>query len=44
MDMRDFLVEKMGLSEADINAIQAKGDETARIQWMKELSCADAGE
>jgi 23S rRNA pseudouridine1911/1915/1917 synthase len=44
LDMRDFLVEKMGLSEADINAIQAKGDETARIQWMKELSCADAGE
>ena len=44
LDMRDFLVEKMGLSEADINVIQAKGDETARIQWMKELSCADAGE
>jgi 23S rRNA pseudouridine1911/1915/1917 synthase len=44
MDMRDFLVEKMGLSEADINAIQAKGDEAARIQWMKELSCANAGE
>jgi len=44
LDMRDFLVEKMGLSEADINAIQSKGDETARIQWMKELSCADAGE
>ena len=44
LDMRDFLVEKMGLSEADIIAIQAKGDETARIQWMKELSCADAGE
>lgn len=44
LDMRDFLVEKMGLAEADINAIQAKGDETARIQWMKELSCADAGE
>ena len=44
LDMRDFLVEKMGLSEADINAIQAKGDETARIQWMKELSCADAAE
>lgn len=44
LDMSDFLVEKMGLSEADINAIQAKGDETARIQWMKELSCADAGE
>jgi 23S rRNA pseudouridine1911/1915/1917 synthase len=44
LDMSDFLVEKMGLSEADINVIQAKGDETARIQWMKELSCADAGE
>ena len=44
LDMRDFLVEKMGLAEADINAMQAKGDETARIRWMKELSCADAGE
>jgi len=44
VDMRDFLLEKMGFSEAEINAMQAKGDETARIRWMKELSCADAGE
>ena len=44
LDMRDFLFEKMGFSEAEINAMQAKGDETARIRWMKELSCADAGE
>ena len=44
LDMRDFLLEKMGFSEAEINAMQAKGDETARIWWMKELSCADAGE
>ena len=44
LDMRDFLFEKMGFSEAEINAMQAKGDETARIWWMKELSCADAGE
>ncbi|OUW36589.1 MAG: hypothetical protein CBD35_05815 [Verrucomicrobia bacterium TMED175] len=44
VDMRDFLLEKMGFSEAEINAMQAKGDETARIWWMKELSCADAGE
>ena len=44
VDMRDFLLEKLGFSEAEINAIQAKGDETARICWMKELSCADAGE
>ena len=44
LDMRDFLLEKMGFSEAEIIAMQAKGDETARIWWMKELSCADAGE
>jgi 23S rRNA pseudouridine1911/1915/1917 synthase len=44
LDMRDFLLEKMGFSEAEINAMQAKGDETAKIWWMKELSCADAGE
>lgn len=44
VDMRDFLLEKLGFSEAEINAIQAKGDETARICWMKELSCADAVE
>ena len=44
VDMRDFLLEKLGFSEAEINAMQAKGDETARIWWMKELSCADAGE
>ena len=44
LDMRDFLFEKMGFAEAEINAMQAKGDETARIWWMKELSCADAGE
>ena len=44
LDMRDFLLEKMGFSEVEINAMQAKGDETARIWWMKELSCADAGE
>jgi len=44
LDMRDFLLEKMSFSEAEINAMQAKGDETARIWWMKELSCADAGE
>ena len=44
VDMRDFLMEIMGFSEAEINAIQAKGDETATIRWMKELSCADAGE
>ena len=44
VDMRDFLLEKLGFSEAEIVAIQAKGDETAKIRWMKELSCADAGE
>ena len=44
VDMRDFLIKKMELSEVDINAIQVKGDEMAQKQWMEELSCADAGE
>ena len=44
VDMRDFLLEKMGFSEVVTNAMQSKGDEIARGRWMQELSCAEAGE